>query len=227
MASIPKLAKRLEHVFSKTYRALGEFVCVDHGALTRASISEAIEHVRRLPPVGEGEVHVLVMADTRGCGIDSKGNPAQMTEGNGLISENLAATFPKVSSGQVIDRADGAPLVTQYREYAFGSLDKGTLTTDSRLPPGWIVLPNSSRKITGGAGCAARARRFYRFEINNTGDEAHAGKLNVNLVQILERVPKSTQTRAAQTTAAARAARASRKSRRGRTSRRGSNVCVL
>lgn len=93
----------------------------------------------------------------------------------------------QVSSGKLVsEEPDGAPLVTQFRQWLGGSLDKGTLTTDARLPPGWIVLPHSCRKIRGSEGCAARARGVSRFEINSTFDVCSRGRTNVNLVQLLE-----------------------------------------
>ncbi|KAL3930667.1 MAG: hypothetical protein SGPRY_001441, partial [Prymnesium sp.] len=243
-----KLGKRLEHAFSKTYRGLREFTLVDAGE-AKAPISSALAYLQAQPPVPPGEARVVLMEDTRGTGVDAKGGEALMTDGNGLISLNLAMTIPQarntveqnfdtimcqklartlLSASEFLRKADlsewwsvhgegggrhtadllavlstpshivefggklvseepdGAPLVTQFRQWLGGSLDKGTLTTDARLPPGWIVLPHSCRKIRGSEGCAARARGVSRFEINSTFDVCSRGRTNVNLVQLLE-----------------------------------------
>lgn len=61
-------------------------------------ISEALTLLSSRPWVPPNEVHVIVMEDTPGSGLDAKGNPAIMTDGCGLISFNLAETFPQVTA---------------------------------------------------------------------------------------------------------------------------------
>ncbi|KAL1507948.1 hypothetical protein AB1Y20_007552 [Prymnesium parvum] len=189
-ANPAKMSKRMEHAFSKTFRALADFNLIEVDEPNGVSILNAVEYLRRQPPVPDNEVHVIVMDDTYGSGLDAKGNTAIMTDGNGLISSNLSSTFPQVSSGQCIGDPDEAVLVTQYRQWLGGSLDKGTLTTDARLPPGWIVIPKSSRKISGSKDCSARERGISRFEINNTFDFSTRARLNVNLIQLLEHLAR-------------------------------------
>jgi hypothetical protein len=146
------------------------------------------------PYLSAGEAHVLLVDDVRGSGLDAKGKPAVMTDGNGLISINLAATFPCVSSGQRVSDAGGAPLVTQFRNWIYGSMDKGTVTTDARLPDGYIIMRQSMRKVHGSQHCIAQQHGINRFEINNTSEMSRrGGRLNVNLVQILEHCAKDRQ----------------------------------
>ena len=170
LKDVSKEGRRLEHAFSSTHRALADHTFIDQGMLQlddQRQLGQLLDELRARPPVPEGEAHVFLFDDIHGTGFDAKGKRALMTDGNGLISSNLSSTFPRVSSGLCREDSEGAPLATQMRLWLKGSLDKGVLTTDPQLPPGYLLIRKSNRKIHGTEGCAARKQGISRLEVSS------------------------------------------------------------
>jgi hypothetical protein len=95
-----------------------------------------IESLIARPAVPDLEVHVLVVEDIYGRDASGSitfapnGKRNLMTDGNGLISHNLAALIPSVQGGKRVGSGSGgAPLATQARMYLLLTTGANVLTT--------------------------------------------------------------------------------------------------
>jgi hypothetical protein len=95
---------------------------------------------------------VLVVEDVYGRNADRSiayapsGKPNLMSDGNGLISLNLATMIPEVSGGRRVggDEDEHAPLACQGRLFCNGAIAKGVWTTQPALPDGYLLVNKTS-----------------------------------------------------------------------------------
>ena len=171
---------------------------------------------RHLTASREGLTLVLVddvagrMADGSDA-LDSGGKRRIMTDGDGLISLDLASQIPSIHSGRLrtdstrreagagggVDdgRAGRAPLWLQVRLWWRRFVAKGGLSLDATLPDGIVVLRDSMVKVNArdaaqavkytGRQARSAARPSQAFEVLRTSNTASVGRLSPQLVPIL------------------------------------------
>ena len=159
------------------------------------------QELAALEPMPAGKVKLVIINDIRVTAADGS-QGSVMTDGAGLISRNLAEQMPLCLSGRLVSRrALGAPLLAQVRVWHRGYVVKGMLMTDSTLPDGYVIVRESMVKVfarPGGAAtlCADKVpKRLPRgdknwersaFEVLRTSNGAPSGKMNPQLVPLLE-----------------------------------------
>ena len=109
-----------------------------------------------------------------------------------MMSLNLAERVPRCASGRVVQEGGGPALLAQVRVWHRGLVGKGMLVTNGQLPPGYLVLPESMIKVFArpeaalGRAAEALKRDVSAFEVIRTSNGAVAGRMNPQLVPLLE-----------------------------------------
>jgi hypothetical protein len=151
---VPKMAKRLQLLFSPTTRCLAQYelrTCDDSAAAESQLTASCLA-----PPSDECVVQIIEADDLFGDENDRKNSC--LTDGAGRISKDLMRGMPSLESGRLMaeqrvddDDADdekSAATVVQGRLWYAGSLAKGLWVIDSTLPARTIIVgKHKQRKI--------------------------------------------------------------------------------
>jgi len=196
--SVPKMCARLELAFSGTTPALNSALFVVHdlrgqggswGVLCK-ELAAMPESTRSRNTEASREVSLVLLDDIAGCGeagqtaCDPRGDPYVMTDGNGLISVDLAEDLKQACAWKQL------PLVVQKRLWYGKSLSKGTLTVCSALPVRTIVVRQSMIKVdarvAASSGAAVSGSVEGSVEVvtcQKEPNEAHGGGYLVPLLE--------------------------------------------
>ena len=188
--TLPKFTMRPQLALSQTLDArqlieqqLGSLLQVQVVRHTEGQQPRSLASAFELDAPPLGCVQIVEVDDIRG---DAGG---LMTDGTGFISADLMEPMPKISHGRATPQAEGeAPyaLALQMRLWYHGSLCKGTLARDARLPERTIVVSLSMRKVEGRLECAAASRGFWALEVIQTAGKVRPAYTNKQLVSLLE-----------------------------------------
>lgn len=147
-------------------------------------------HERELVP--ERHVQFVYWDDV----FSSRGDASssEMTNGASSISPDLLRGMPPIESGRevesdicAVELAQSSPLTVQMRVYVDGSLAKGLLVSDSRLPPRTVLIGRQTQlKVDGRPSCVAAQLGISSLEILSTCERAEPVHLGDFLPHLLD-----------------------------------------
>lgn len=157
-----------------------------------SDLAAAVGALHTRGPVPEGHVQVVYWDDVFSSPNDPASN--EMTNGAGSISPDLLQGMPPIESGRVVtsdisaaDLAHSSPLTVQMRQYCDGSLAKGLLVSDSRLPPRTILIGRQTQlKVDPRPSCVASRLGHSSLEILSTCERAEPVHLGDFLPHLLD-----------------------------------------
>lgn len=219
MPSVAKLHKRLCLPFSGTQRALHGSTARVFDRRSTAAASVPSSAPRRTSPYlplqlgspllsvqgGGSHVHVYLVDDVPAtytapdgtCQpvLDAQGKPRIMTDGCGLIAQNLAALLPPVCDGLKDLCGGGGPcslasdlaaLGYQMRLYVHGYVAKGMLMTSHSLPPNVIVLTASQVKVEPPVRSPLTAQHQLDATANARSTDSSAAALGLFALELID-----------------------------------------
>ena len=187
--TLPKMCARIELAFSGTApvfesRGFRHVELYGRGG----SWAQLEDEIQRLAALASDDEIVVVSVDdilgedtNRPIALDASKAPRLMSDGNGLISRELAKEVAAALEWEHV------PLATQMRLWWGGSVAKGMLTTTSALPANVIVVRSSQVKVEAPPAATAAVLRGS-LEVNTCQRQPGEARTSPFLVPLLQAV---------------------------------------